>query len=185
MTGAGRGSGCSGDPVDVTAALVDPETGLCATEARFTEAHVYEHVAAQSAGRWTTAEITTMASDFLAAGHVVRLSAGDHRRPPEWSTVAHRALEDAVLEDARRTAHLERHAWRHQRIAALDAELDRHWAAATLGAVRQDDPLWLAFQVEATGTAIPTAASTATTTLSRPSGPARRHGGIRTRSGTA
>lgn len=86
------------DPSDITAALIDPETGLCATEARFTEAHVYAHVAAQSAGRWTTAEITTMASDFLASEHVVRLSAGDRRRPPEWSTVAHRALEDAVLE---------------------------------------------------------------------------------------
>ena len=94
----GRSSPRPLDPAEVTAALVDPETGLCATEARFTEAHVYEHVAAQSAGRWTTAEITTMASDFLASEHVVRLSAGDRRRPPEWSTVAHRALEDAVLE---------------------------------------------------------------------------------------
>ena len=48
---------------------------------------------------------------------------------------------DVGLDAAGRTAYLERHAWRHERIAALDAELDRHWAAATLGAVRQDDPL--------------------------------------------
>lgn len=28
----------------------------------------------------------------------MRLAPGDRRRPPEWSTVAHRALEDDVLE---------------------------------------------------------------------------------------
>lgn len=90
------------DPCEVTAALLDPESGLCATGARFTEAHVYEHVAAQSGGRWTTAEITSIAGEFLASEHVVRLmpDAGERRRPPEWSNVAHRALEDAVLERA-------------------------------------------------------------------------------------
>ncbi len=86
------------DPDEVTAALLDPETGLCAATARFTEAHVYAHVAALSGGRWTTAEITTMAGEFVASEHVVRLAPGKRRRPPEWSTVAHRALEDAVLE---------------------------------------------------------------------------------------
>ncbi|HET7489359.1 MAG TPA: MobF family relaxase [Acidimicrobiales bacterium] len=83
----------------VTAALVDPDVGLCATRARFREAHVVEHIAALSAGRLTTAEICTLAEDFLASKHVVRLvpGAGERRRAPEWSTVAHRALEDRVL----------------------------------------------------------------------------------------
>ncbi|HET9444220.1 MAG TPA: hypothetical protein VFO65_12900 [Acidimicrobiales bacterium] len=50
-------------------------------------------------------------------------------------------LSDLVLEDGRRHAYLERHAWRYERIAVLDAELEHHWAAVTLAAVRQDDPL--------------------------------------------
>ncbi|MGH9151971.1 MAG: hypothetical protein ACRD03_06170, partial [Acidimicrobiales bacterium] len=41
----------------------------------------------------------------------------------------------------RRGAYLAGHGWRTSRIAAIDAELDRHWAAATLAAARQDDPL--------------------------------------------
>ncbi|MGH9153969.1 MAG: MobF family relaxase, partial [Acidimicrobiales bacterium] len=83
----------------VTAALLDPEEGLCARSARFTEAQVVAQVAALSAGRWTTAEIAALAGDFIASEHVVRLVPADQgrRRPPEWSTVAHRTLEDAVL----------------------------------------------------------------------------------------
>jgi hypothetical protein len=36
---------------EIFAALVDPATGLCATESRFCEAHVVERVAALSGGR--------------------------------------------------------------------------------------------------------------------------------------
>ncbi|MGI8686071.1 MAG: MobF family relaxase [Acidimicrobiales bacterium] len=84
----------------VVASLLDPETGLCANEARFTEAKVVERICAASAGRLTTDEILDLAGAFLASEHVVRLAPDTdaaRRRPPEWSTVAHRALEDEVL----------------------------------------------------------------------------------------
>ena len=42
---------------DAFAALVDPETGLCARDARFGDAHVYEHVCAISEGRCDVAEV--------------------------------------------------------------------------------------------------------------------------------
>ena len=83
---------------EVMATLVDPDSGLCATKARFTEAKVVERISAASAGRWTTAEILGLAEQFLSSDQVVRLVADDQRRrAPEWSTAAHRALEDAVL----------------------------------------------------------------------------------------
>ena len=83
---------------EVFAALVDPATGLCASESRFGEAHVVERVAAMSAGRLTTDEIVDLSRRFLATELVVRLAPGaDVRRPPQWSTVEHRALEDRVL----------------------------------------------------------------------------------------
>ena len=88
-------------PQDVVAGLLDPDTGLCANDARFTEAKVVERICAASAGRLTTVEILGLAEDFLASHHVVRLvpeTPAGRRRPPEWSTVAHRALEDHVLE---------------------------------------------------------------------------------------
>lgn len=90
------------DQTDVFAALVDPDTGMCAKKARFGHAHVVERVAALSAGRWTTSEIETLADDFLASEHVVRLATPTNtrrRKPPQWSTVEHRALEDRVLVD--------------------------------------------------------------------------------------
>jgi len=90
------------DQADVFAALVDPETGMCAKKARFGHAHVVERVAALSAGRWTTSEIETLAEKFLASEHVVRLATPTdtrRRKPPQWSTVEHRALEDRVLVD--------------------------------------------------------------------------------------
>lgn len=98
-------------PVDrsrLHAALVDPDTGLCATRARFGQAHVVERVAALAAGRWTTAEIEALAAEFLATDLVVRLtpsSTPGRRRPAQWSTVEHRRLEDRVLAqlDALRT----------------------------------------------------------------------------------
>lgn len=95
----------------VLAALADPETGMCATKARFGHAHVVERVAALSAGRWTTTEIETLSDEFLHSDLVVRLAtpnpAGRRRKPPQWSTVEHRALEDRVLVDLDhlRTAH--------------------------------------------------------------------------------
>lgn len=85
---------------DVFASLVDPELGLCATEARFNQAHVVERIAAVSAGRLTVDEIEVLAGEFLASELVVRLAPTDEaaqRRPPEWSTVEHRGIEDAVI----------------------------------------------------------------------------------------
>ncbi|MBW3630804.1 MAG: exodeoxyribonuclease VII large subunit, partial [Gemmatimonadetes bacterium] len=86
---------------EVVAGLLDPDTGLCANDARFTEAKVVERICAASAGRLTTEQILGLAEDFLASEHVVRLvpeSAGARRRPPEWSTLVHRRLENTVLE---------------------------------------------------------------------------------------
>jgi hypothetical protein len=85
---------------EVTAGLVDEETGLCARSARFTEADVVEHLCAFSGGRLTMLEIADMAERFLASELVVRLTPAaetGRRRPPEWSTAAHRALEDRVV----------------------------------------------------------------------------------------
>ena len=90
------------DQAEVFAALVDPDTGLCATRARFGHAHVVERVAAFSAGRLTVAEIEDLAGEFLRSELVVRLvpsMAPGQRKPPEWSTVEHRELEDRVLRD--------------------------------------------------------------------------------------
>ena len=88
-------------PAQVVAGLVDPDTGLCANDARFTEAKLVERICAASAGRWTTEQILALAEEFLASEHVVRLVpdlAAARRRPPEWSTVAHRQLENTVLD---------------------------------------------------------------------------------------
>jgi hypothetical protein len=51
-----------------------------------------------------------------------------------------RLAELAAAQEGR-SAYLAHHGWRSSRIASIDAELDRHWAAATLAATRQDDPL--------------------------------------------
>ena len=50
-------------------------------------------------------------------------------------------LGELAAAQERRSAYLARHGWRASRIAAIDAELDRHWAAATPAAAGQDDPL--------------------------------------------
>jgi len=84
----------------VTAALLNPETGVCGHSPRFTTADVVEHVCALSAGRLTLDEIEGHVDRFLASELVVRLtSAADEpgARLAEWSTVAHRHLEDRVL----------------------------------------------------------------------------------------
>ena len=109
--GAGlRGrSGPGGVPADtleppgwdeITAALVDPEVGLCSRSARFTKADVVEHICAVSGGRLAVGEITVRADQFVDSDLVVRLTPDTEtgrRRPPQWSTAAHRVLEDRTL----------------------------------------------------------------------------------------
>ena len=83
---------------EMFAALVDPHTGLCANDSRFGEAHVVERVAAMSAGRYTTAEVVDVARRFLGTDAVVRLVPDEaRRRPPEWSTVELRDVEDRLV----------------------------------------------------------------------------------------
>ncbi len=83
---------------EMFAALVDPTTGLCATESRFCEAHVVERIAAISGGRLTLEQILTVTEHFLGSAHVVRLACdAPRRRPPQWSTVELRAVEDRLL----------------------------------------------------------------------------------------
>ena len=85
---------------EITGALIDSETGLCSRSARFTRAHVVEHICALSGGRLSAEEVTGAAERFLASELAVRLTPDDesgHRRPAQWSTAAHRALEDRTL----------------------------------------------------------------------------------------
>jgi conjugative relaxase-like TrwC/TraI family protein len=83
---------------EVFAALVDPATGLCATNARFGEAHVVERVAAMAGGRLTVGEVLALSRWFLASDLVVRLAPDVSRcRPAEWSTVELRSVEDGLL----------------------------------------------------------------------------------------
>ena len=79
--------------------LTDPDIGLCANDSRFSEAHVVEAVAAWGAGRLTAADITDLTRRFLQSKLVVRLFNPDQsgRAPGQWSTVAHRIMEDHVL----------------------------------------------------------------------------------------
>ena len=85
---------------ELAAALVDPEIGLCARSARFTHADVVEQLCGLSGGRLSTEEIAGLADRFLASELVVRLTPdaeAGRRRPAEWSTAAHRALEDRTV----------------------------------------------------------------------------------------
>ncbi len=85
---------------ELAAALVDPETGLCARSARFTHADVVEQLCALSGGRLSSEEIAVLANHLLASDLVVRLTPdpeAGRRRPPEWSTAAHRVLEDRTV----------------------------------------------------------------------------------------
>jgi hypothetical protein len=85
---------------DVFAHLVDPDAGVCARWARFTEAHVYEAVCALSDSRWDAEEIAELAEAFLDSPHAVRLApavGAEWCESPRWSTAEHRALEDHVL----------------------------------------------------------------------------------------
>ena len=86
---------------EVFAHLVDDEAGLCTHDSRFSEAHVVAAIAARGAGRLDLARVEELTRDFLSSEHVVRLAEVDvaptRRRPPEWSTARHRAMEDRVL----------------------------------------------------------------------------------------
>jgi conjugative relaxase-like TrwC/TraI family protein len=86
---------------EISRALVDLEVGLCAHGARFTHADVVEHICAISGGRLDLGEITALADRLLASDLAVRLTPDDQpsrRKAPQWSTAAHRALEDRTLE---------------------------------------------------------------------------------------
>jgi hypothetical protein len=61
---------------------------------------VVEHLCALSGGRFTLGEITVMAERFVASDLAVRRTRDAEagmRRPAEWSTAAHRALEDRTV----------------------------------------------------------------------------------------
>ena len=98
---------CFADPAfeapgweEISQTLVDPELGLCAHAARFTPADVVEHICALSAGQLDLEQITAMAYRFLASDLVFRLTPDDQpgrRKAPQWSTAAHRALEDRAV----------------------------------------------------------------------------------------
>jgi conjugative relaxase-like TrwC/TraI family protein len=101
---------------EIFAALVDPATGLCATESRFCEAHVVERVAALSGGRMTLDDIVGASERFLASDLVVRLAPDvTRRRPPEWSSVELRAVEDRLLASLAELT--------HRRVAPLDTAI--------------------------------------------------------------
>ncbi|MGH8922995.1 MAG: MobF family relaxase, partial [Actinomycetes bacterium] len=84
---------------ELFARLVDPESGLCAHDSRFGEAPVVEAVAAWGAGRLAVDDISYLTRLFLRTDRVIRLATPDPtgRAPGQWSTVAHRAVEDRVL----------------------------------------------------------------------------------------
>ena len=97
---------CWGEPVveppsaeELTAALADPETGLCARSARFTEADVFEHLCGlrAAAWRWTRSRPWQRLPFLGPDGAAHPRFRGGRRRPAEWSTAAHRAIEDRVL----------------------------------------------------------------------------------------
>jgi hypothetical protein len=88
------------DSEEVFAHLVDPDVGVCAHRARFTEAQLYEAVCALSDGRWDAREIAELATAFLGSAHAVRLApavGAEWCESPRWSTAEHRGLEDHVL----------------------------------------------------------------------------------------
>lgn len=84
---------------ELFARLVDPEVGLCAHDSRFGEAQVIEAIAAWGVGRLTIGDIEALTRAFLDSDRVVRLVNRDPsgRAPGQWSTIAHRHVEDRVL----------------------------------------------------------------------------------------
>jgi conjugative relaxase-like TrwC/TraI family protein len=83
---------------DLVDALIEPEEGLCARQARFNEAHVVEHIAAAGAGRLTVEAIEDMAEAFIDSEHTVPLADRTGRTSPQYSTVNHLLLEERVLD---------------------------------------------------------------------------------------
>ncbi|HWE65162.1 MAG TPA: MobF family relaxase, partial [Acidimicrobiales bacterium] len=84
----------------IFAHLVDPEAGLCSRRARFGQAQVAAAIASHGGGTLDAQRVEELSAEFLASAHVVRLApdpAVARRRPPQWSLVTHRALEDRVL----------------------------------------------------------------------------------------
>ena len=82
---------------DVVDALVDPEEGLCAYQARFREAHVVERVAALGAGRLDVDAIEDLAEAFVESEDAVLLIDRTGLRSPQYSTMDHLHLEGRVL----------------------------------------------------------------------------------------
>ena len=73
------------------AALADPQTGLCATDSRFCEAHVVERVAAISGGRLNVDQIVDVSRAVLGisfgrAAGARRSSGGARQSGPPSST---------------------------------------------------------------------------------------------------
>jgi hypothetical protein len=101
MAAAASGEGAPRSLKELFARLVDPETGVCAHDARFGEAQVIEAVAAMGAGAWNATDVQAITDRFLASDLVVQLVNRDRsgRTEPKWSTVAHRAIEDRVLDN--------------------------------------------------------------------------------------
>jgi conjugative relaxase-like TrwC/TraI family protein len=83
---------------DVVDALIEPEEGLCARRARFTEAHVVEHIAALGAGCLSVEAIEDLARAFVDSEHAVRLADRTSRTSAQYSTVDHLLLERRVLD---------------------------------------------------------------------------------------
>lgn len=82
---------------EVFAQLFDPDAGVCARRARFTEAHVYEAVCALSDGRWDAEEVAELAEAFLDSPHAVRLApavGAEWCESPRWSTAEHTAIPE-------------------------------------------------------------------------------------------
>jgi conjugative relaxase-like TrwC/TraI family protein len=101
LAAAATGEGPPQNLKELFARLVHPETGVCAHDARFGEAQVIEQVAAMGAGAWTATDVQAITDRFLATDLVVQLVNRDRsgRSEPKWSTIAHRAVEDRVLDN--------------------------------------------------------------------------------------
>ena len=88
-------AGVLGDPAlglpsaeELTAALLDPATGLCSRSARFTEADVFEHLCALSAGRLQLGEFRAWRP---ASSHRTRWS--DSRQRPKRAGAGRRMVD--------------------------------------------------------------------------------------------
>jgi conjugative relaxase-like TrwC/TraI family protein len=83
---------------DVVNALIDPEDGLCAHQARFNEANIVEQIAALGAGRLQVETVEDLTAEFLDTDDAVLLVDHTGRRSPQYSTRDHLLLEGRVLD---------------------------------------------------------------------------------------